>query len=536
MSYRETLTKLAKHVAREIAAGKVGLESVASWDILETYPNAVLLLVELAQKAANKKRLNIHLITAYTFLIGRSLELLRHHIERDHVWALELVAAVREQLLILGKSGLIGAPLMLNILNEFVEAQLDPGSDLRDLVEELIEEDGQWHGDNLIEGSFDESFGHILEEAGGTEYDVLQLVQEFCKALPADQQMTMIYGLLRSPSSRLREAGVFGLLDRLPEVRVGVAAMVDELASASLMSGVFLRRMITMRNWLPEDERPALDKAVRSLRLKGVQCAQWTPQAIEQVFASPLDGAGCQSLLVLVKDGRRHGLAALLIKQGEGIRDAWVRRAMLKREVDALLRQARGAVEFIPVDVGYLRRVLPHVLAQGVASGMIPPAGLLEVVESLGLVDLQPRLTSTEELLEVLTSEPVSPPPAAETTETSDATSPFSLAGFHFLESWFEDDAAVDELLSRRARLGHAKKVALVLDSLIEPRRSKWAGYFAWMAFLFRCEEAAAAPWADMAQVARDLLAGRPAASLPLMMDVAERTVDAAHRRKHNLP
>src|SRR4051812_18541404 len=96
---------------------------------------------------------------------------------------------------------------------------------------------------------------------------------------------------------------------------------------------------------------------------------------------------------------------------------------------------------------------------------------------------------------------------------------------FGFLDSWFEEGAEVEQLLGgkRRAR---AKRVALVRESLLPKHAVKWGDRLARIALLLRhCEDEE--PWQELFVSAKEVLAGRPLAEVPLMTRVAENTVDA---------
>jgi hypothetical protein len=96
---------------------------------------------------------------------------------------------------------------------------------------------------------------------------------------------------------------------------------------------------------------------------------------------------------------------------------------------------------------------------------------------------------------------------------------------FDFLDWWFEDDEEVAGLLDgkRRAR---AKRVALIRDTLLPKHMAKWAALFAWTALLLRHSEDDE-PWFEFFVSAKEALAGRAAAEIPLLEHVATITVEA---------
>ena len=97
---------------------------------------------------------------------------------------------------------------------------------------------------------------------------------------------------------------------------------------------------------------------------------------------------------------------------------------------------------------------------------------------------------------------------------------------FGFLDSWFEEGAEVEQLLGDK-RIARAKRVALVRESLLPKHAGKWGDRLARIALLLRhCEDEE--PWQELFFVsAKEVLAGRSLAEVPLMNRVAENTVEA---------
>src|SRR5207244_3448069 len=96
---------------------------------------------------------------------------------------------------------------------------------------------------------------------------------------------------------------------------------------------------------------------------------------------------------------------------------------------------------------------------------------------------------------------------------------------FDFLDSWFEEGPEVEQLLEGK-RITWAKRVALVRESLLPRHATEWGDQLARTALLLRhCEDEE--PWQEFLVSAKEVLAGRPLAEIPLMSRVAEVTVDA---------
>jgi hypothetical protein len=284
-----------------------------------------------------------------------------------------------------------------------------------------------------------------------------------------------------------------------------------------------LRRLIMLRNWLPAPDRPGLDRTLQACRRKGVECASWPQSQVYDALASGIDGAGAQSLFVLAREGRRKAIGCLLIKAGVGVRDAWARHGLTRADMEEFLDQIAGGIEVFPVSLEYVRLVAAHALAGNLASGIMPPFGLLDVVETANLDGLQPEALALERLLGMLEAE--ADPAVLGSPAELLARSRAVVDRYGFLDSWFEESAEVEQLLGGQ-RMSRARRIALVRESLLPQYARKWGDRLAWTALLLRhCEDEE--PWQEFFISAREVLAGRTLAEIPLLNRAAEITVDA---------
>jgi hypothetical protein len=94
--------------------------------------------------------------------------------------------------------------------------------------------------------------------------------------------------LLFSGEAAAAEASIGWLLD--PAI-VAAANALGDAARKGKVTQTMLRRMITTRNWLPEDSHPALDAAIATARRKGVPPAQWDVVEVRQLITTGIDGS-----------------------------------------------------------------------------------------------------------------------------------------------------------------------------------------------------------------------------------------------------
>lgn len=527
MSLHSEIKAHAKLVAKDVKAGKVSENCYRARDFMEEVPGAILGVIDLVQREDSRKKPNDAMVQAYVYMFANGLETLRYQIERGQDWAEELVGAVREQLVLLVKDGVLSPHLLLFLLNGFLEAKLEPGDELTELLGDIAMERIE-DTPELSPAELEQWLQTLVEEADGNEFDVYLSLAEASQALPPEFRMASANQIATSENPVLRDAAVLFLLDRTPEVRRTVCRMIAENASPSMVSPVALRRMITLRNWLPETERHHLDAAIKKARQKQVECASWRERQVERILASNLDGAGAQSVFCVTKDGRKHVIASLLVKQDVGIADAWCIRNQSKADVKNFLDHILSETESHNIGSEFLQLLLPHCLAVAQKSENVPSPSLLDFVEALGIDELQPSELTTDDLLSRLEGEvgpaQLSDVSVAEAIEGSDIWFYES----EFVESWFEDDAEVMSVLSRKMRSKPQTQVNAVIKSILEPRRAKWAERFLWTALWLKEKPDLLSPWREFFIVGRELYKGRPIKDIPAMRSVAELTVVAA--------
>ena len=88
------------------------------------------------------------------------------------------------------------------------------------------------------------------------------LLAESSEGLPDEHRAVMAAALLFSGEGAAVEVSIGWLLDPATSVRRSTANALEDAARKGKVSPIMLRRMITMRNWLPEDSRAALDAAI----------------------------------------------------------------------------------------------------------------------------------------------------------------------------------------------------------------------------------------------------------------------------------
>ena len=517
---RKALTRIAKVVATEMDAGHVSAAIPRALEPLDGKPEHVLDLVDLMAKEGLRKRPNEGLIGSYSFILAHSLERLRYAVERNDRAIIALVERLRQHLLEDGNRGRISPPILMVILHQFASAKLEIGDALRELLHRLMEHDEEARA-AVARGEGDDHFAHIAEMMDNDPFAIHAYLDESMESLPQEMRAGLVMATFGEDVPAVREASLGFLLSKSGEARQKLAELITLAVSRGLVSATMLRRLIMLRNWLPATDRAGLDKAIKAARKKGVGCAPAPQVEVVGVLASGVDGSGGLTALVVTKDGRNSALAGLLIKQGFGIRDAWVRRGLPKKELREILQHVGNDVGLAPSSAEYVSAIVRQALAINLETGNMPPFGALDFAETSGLVELHPAAMTVDTLVADLVA---GIDPARLSTTAIATTLGHSGDWLHAhptLATWFEDN--VTKLIGSK-RAPRAKQMAALFAGPLQARRRRWAELAAWMALSLKHQ--GNADWQGFAILANELLGTRPVEEIGLMRVIAATTLE----------
>ena len=519
-----SLTQIGKMVAKNLAHGHTGELVSQIGHSLASAQGITIDLIDLIAAESCKKRPNVALINAFVAIIGNVLETLRFRIERNHVEAEQAVAVGREHLTVLIKAQALDPTTALLISGQFTRAKLDLGDDLPNELTDLLNQEASPFLPS--EAELNDRLAELARPFKGDIFEFQAHLAEQTASLPDDGRGGGVAALLGATDPMLRESAIGWLLDTGPKTRRDTVSLLMQSASNRRISEIMLRRLITIRNWLPEPERPGIDAVIRSCRQNGLDCGPAREAETRICLASGIDGSGAQSFFVMVKEGRKQAIASLLIKHGVGVRDAWVRRRITKLESEQFLFQVESQIECFNTTTEYVRRALSNALAVSAATGTLPPFGLVDFIESTGLGTVNPGLVPFKTLLaELLSDIPAARKTPAKIERVLRETAQWE-GDFSFFDSWFEDEGALDVLLSKK-RLSVRRQVDVVLTEFLPSRREHWGELLVWTALMLRQDKANGNDWEEFVLVANELIGDRPVSEIPLMNLIAKTTVEA---------
>nr|WP_294502147.1 hypothetical protein [uncultured Rhodopila sp.] len=500
---------------------------------LEGRPQTLLSLLDTTVAASAAEPRDEELVAACLWLLANQLELIRYKLERDYDWASVVLDAYQENLIVLARAQTLRSEDWFALVNLLNVAKVPIRPEMSEALAKAAL-DATPPGEALSPQGIPAEVSRAVDELGRSAKDPFRVVEELADIgmlMPVELRAFITHELGLPSHAVLREAVPLLLLDPEPVVRRSAAAVLEQIASPQTFSPVMLRRALLLRNWIPEEERAAIDRLVRKARVKGVECAQWAPASALSIQCTIVDGSGAQSVVLTTPTGRIGLFAGLLLKQGFGVRDAWCDLSVPRREITRSLKEARCEMAWRMTGRDHLNTVVQHHIARGLALGNLPQLQLLEIAEAIGAADWKDRsldmTAETEQLLAGSCAAATSPAQIALSLRRSGEW----IDRDPMVQSWFEDGAAVRALVDKRPRLKPDVALRRVLEEVLPARRDAWAERLVLLALWLRDSTEDALP-AELSQdclvLARELRAGRPPAELPAMVAIAERSVFVA--------
>lgn len=514
--------RYALQVAKRLAKGQAPQLGGEAQLALEQHPEwlADSLAGLLDASAADTDEAN-WLVEAYSILLVSQLEYVRYQVDRGYEGAIELTERFQHEVVRLAREGRISHSALTRIAVILRDAKLAPSPELFEVASELLDSspaaDAEFSDISLF-------LQELSQQSGDNAFETAQSLIEATYAMPPEALAMLADLILSGPYGSLSEAVPLMMLSDRPEARQQVTEVLRR--HARQCPPIALRRVIAVRNWLPENERSAVDQIVKTVRRHGIECAPWPESRDVEIYASAVDGSGAQGFIILMKQGRKFCLSSLLTRLHFGILDGWTQSGLAKRERDSLLSEIREQTPLHRISNAYLDRAIQHHLALAQDRNSVPPIGVLEIAEVIGATPWQPQRLAVDEAIGEFLPELPEELQSAKAVEGILKNSAAWAGHSGITESWFEDDQEVADLLMAAKSPRRTLLSQKVLDEVIEPRREKWVERSFWAALWCREGPEALRPlWPNFLLVAKALREGYPLKKISLMGEIANRTV-----------
>ena len=485
---------------------------------LSQNPEAVLELVDTLPDADTERTDDC------LALMSRILDEARMNNENEEPGASDFFQVMAAGLAERAEAGELDAETSFGLCQAYLRAGLTPPDQLRTapgIFEAFV-------GDEIPELPDIAGLAERLVPDGSTPFETYSGLREVVGAMPAQVTTAFLTEMIEQGDPRMIAVGRYFLLDPFAEMRDAAITGFGLLAESARVDAALLSDFILIRNWLPNGE--ALDTLIKTaLRREPSGGTVPQPWQLHRVMTSLPDGTGSQSIMGVCSRGSTRAVAAAMIKEGHGIKDAYVIPCTSRSEQKTIVEQIEQAMTMHDVSPSYLAPAIGVALGDGLARGAVTTPGFLDVAPMFGIGDVTPQTGGHATLLAAVD-------PEGELAALSDnrrgrliGKSRDWFSEHDISDSWFVSDATLMAALEEASTAASAKKI---VARHLDERRDAWAKLFARSALILRHDRSAPLDaWMSFGVVAQALEAGREIKKIPVFEDILGQTLDVAAAR-----
>ena len=351
----------------------------------------------------------------------------------------------------------------------------------------------------------------LQREVGGDAYALHAMLADMLSAVPAPLRPGLVHHVAGRDEAWCGRLALYWLLDAATEMRLAAAGGLRERARRGSLDPAAASPLPLIRTWIPADgARSLLDTALREARRRELAGPLEPPtlRPVRLVGTVP-DGSGGQSFAAALEDEDGPAAALVLVKAGQGGKDAFLVRGEDAEDALSLQIAEAGAFE---VDWAVLEPALAAALGEGFSVGRPPAAGFVDVVSACRLDDLRPRTMTAHDWLAHIDPEGEIAALSAHRRGRLIGRSAKWPDRHEMVASWCEGTAAVDEAVDRASG---PRQLEAALWTRLDKQRGYWALLMLRTAHVLRA--GGDADWRSFAATAAALLDGRPLKKIPIM-------------------
>ena len=375
-----------------------------------------------------------------------------------------------------------------------------------------------------LDAMLDDLYRDLIKQAEGDPFTLHAVLAETFPAMPPALREAVVEASIWRDDPLYAKLGCYWLVDRTANLRSAAARGLAARLKAGNLGSDVAGRLSVLRSWMPQDDaRAQVDQILRGALRAGLgSMGDETAWTVQNAHASLPDGSGAQSVAIALQSGKARALAMILLKADHGVKDAYVIPCKSARDQKSLMDRMTEETGALSVPLSYVASSVARALGDGLAQGLPPAPGLIDVAERGGLQGLRPELYDTQVLLQRLSVHPFLDTASAQKRGRLINASGDWWEHHDLLRYWHEESDEARQAIEQ-ARSPSAKERALW--RWLETRRGWWAHQIARCAAVL---DAAGHPdTASFAATAMALLEGRDLKKIPVMEDILEQSFEA---------
>ena len=312
------------------------------------------------------------------------------------------------------------------------------------------------------------------------------------------------------------------LLSKEKSVRKGaIKGLYDRLEKGNLTEEI-LARIEIIRSWIKEE---AVCEALDQISLSGLNSGLgWRLGQkylkIKKIVTSLPDGRSCQPIYALVQIGTRVLLATIMVKEKVGIKEAFIIPTESNEETNKLFDEIEGDIDNFEVPLEYFSTVSSMSLAEGFHNETLPDLSLIDVLQTLKVMDVYPQDFQTDEMLTRADPKNSISQYSAKKISSLIKASDHWLDKFPIGESWYEDDDYTEAIICNANSI---KEMESSLWNRLDERREYWCRIFARIALIAHYANVQELP--EFLVVAHAIKEGVDLRKIPVMHHILQKTL-----------
>lgn len=208
-------------------------------------------------------------------------------------------------------------------------------------------------------------------------YELAAFLFEQFSQLPPPVAPMIATMLLQACDVRLQQTATLFLLHPNPLFRQAMIEALPSLAQQKLLRATDLQRLVWLRNWLQQTAHPTLDRTIKLLQRQQLSMPAAAETTIVAAFATALDHSGAMMLMVELKQGRQYLLFSFMLKQSDGVKDAFITPPLSRKNLQQMKAQIQGELPMVAIDINVMVALLEHFLLKSREHNRLPLALLL---------------------------------------------------------------------------------------------------------------------------------------------------------------
>ncbi|WP_292294543.1 hypothetical protein [Marivita sp.] len=247
-------------------------------------------------------------------------------------------------------------------------------------------------------------FDQLSQTTDGHVQVLRESLSEILPTIPDDARRDFVRLAVNHPKEAHEELGCAWTFDPDEDVRQGAVDGLFDRIAVGRLSPSLIARLALMRSWIGDKNiRDRVDDLLREAKKLGIGGAQAkSAPKVHRVLASMVDGSGAQSFTIAFQSGSARRMGIVLLKQGFGVKDAYVVPCSSATEQKRLIEMLLSEVDAWDVPLDYAKQAFAMGLDDGLRSGHPPAAGLVDVAHELALTDLRPFPSNVTDIVGVM--------------------------------------------------------------------------------------------------------------------------------------